>query len=54
MDRTQTKLNASHIRYNVKILSQKLTIRDKQILEEYIEKGAGSSFQILNRKSFET
>ena len=28
-DRTQTKLNAPHIKYNVKILPQKLIIRDK-------------------------
>ena len=30
-DRTQTKLNAPHVTYNVKILSQYLIIPDKQI-----------------------
>ena len=54
-DRTQTKLNAPHIKYNVKILPQKLIIRDKQISEENFEtKMLGVVSRFSTEKSFKT
>ena len=38
MDRTQTKLNAPHVQYNVKIIPHYLIIRDKQISQENFER----------------
>ena len=37
-NRTQTKLNAPHVQYNVKIITQYLIIRDKQISQEKFER----------------
>ena len=37
-DTAQTKLDTPHVRYNVKILPQKLIIRDKKISEKHFEK----------------
>ena len=45
MDILQTTLNAPHVKYNVKILSQQLMIRDKiDLRRKFREKSAGSSF----------
>ena len=37
-DTAQTKLDTPHVRYNVKILPQKLIIRDKKVSEKHFEK----------------
>ena len=43
--RLQTKPNAPHVKYNVKILPQELMIRDKiDLRRKFREKTAGSSF----------
>ena len=37
-DRTQTKLNAPHVRYNIKMLFQELIIREKDLRRNFREK----------------
>ena len=55
-DRAQTKLKAPHIRYTVKILPQKLIIRDKQISKENFDRkvlGVVSRFSTENLSKLE-
>ena len=50
-DRTLTKLNAPHVRYNVKILPQ--YSRKIELIKKFREKSTGINFQIFNGEIFQ-
>ena len=52
---TQTKLNAAHVRYNIKIVPQQLIIGDKQISKKNFERKLREVIsRFSTEKSFKT